>query len=262
MDAFEKPAQSGLVGPGKLWVYTNFDCNLSCRYCLAQSTPRAPRQEMGLDTVKQLVDEAVELGFDCVFFTGGEPMLLESIYAILDYSSRRLPTTLLTNAMLVSGRRLEQLRAIANPNLTIQVSLDGGRAEVHDAYRGKGSWEKTVAGIRRLQEHNFRVRLSTTETPANQGFLDEICAFHQVLGIGENDHFTRPLTRRGASHEGMEVSRECLAPEITVSVQGVFWHPLSTDEDMRLSETIFPLAHAFGLVEEKYRGAQALQTVK
>jgi sulfatase maturation enzyme AslB (radical SAM superfamily) len=25
----------------KLWLYTNYDCNLSCSYCVAESTPAA-----------------------------------------------------------------------------------------------------------------------------------------------------------------------------------------------------------------------------
>jgi len=250
------------VLPLKLWIYTNFDCNLSCRYCLARSSPHTPRLEMGLDMVKQLVDEAAVLGFDCVYFTGGEPLLLDSIYAMLSYACAKLPTTLLTNAMLARGKRLEMLRDAANPNLTVQVSLDGGRAETHEAYRGIGSWGKTVEGIHNLLESGFRVRLSTTETPANQSSLDEICTFHRALGIVEEDHFVRPLARRGAAQEGMVVSRETLAPEITVSVKGVYWHPLSTDEDMRISEQIFPLSAPVGLVMEKLQSAQALQTVK
>ena len=261
----DDPMEVGSGGPNipwKLWIYTNFDCNLSCKYCLASSTPRTPRSEIGLDTVERLIDEALDLSFDCVYFTGGEPMLLDTIYPMLAYASARMPTTLLTNAMLVNGKRLERLSAVTNPNLTVQVSLDGGRAETHDAYRGRGSWEKTVTGIRRLKEQGFRLRLSTTETPANQVDLAEICTFHQELGIPEEDHFIRPLARRGASLEGMEVSRETLAPEITVSAFGVFWHPLSTDEDMRLSESIFPLARPVGMVKEKLQSAQALQTVK
>jgi MoaA/NifB/PqqE/SkfB family radical SAM enzyme len=246
----------------KLWIYTNFDCNLSCSYCLASSTPRTPRQELGLETVRRLVDEAAGLDFDCVYFTGGEPLLLDSIYEMLAYASARMPTTLLTNAMLASGKRLDRLAAAANPDLAVQVSLDGGRAETHDAYRGKGSWVKTVAGIRNMQERGLHVRLSTTETPANESSLEEICAFHQSLGIPETDHFVRPLARRGASREGVEVSRETLAPEITVSAQGVFWHPLSTDADMLVSAQIFPLSEPVKLVLEKLQSAQALQTVR
>lgn len=246
----------------KLWIYTNFDCNLSCSYCLARSTPRSPRLEMGLAMVEQLIDEAVELGFDCVYFTGGEPLLLDAIYEMLAYASTRLPTTLLTNAMLARGKRLERLCSVASPNLIVQVSLDGGQAETHDAYRGNGSWGKTVEGIRSLLEKGFRVRVSTTETPANQSSLAEICAFHQALGISEENHFVRPLARRGAAKEGMLVSRDTLSPEITVSVNGVYWHPLSTDEDMRISEQIFPLSASVSVVMEKLQSAQALQAVK
>jgi hypothetical protein len=56
----------------------------------------------------------------------------------------------LTNAMILRGPRLDKLCAIANDNLVVQVSLDGGCAEDHDAYRGKGSWQKTVEGIQML----------------------------------------------------------------------------------------------------------------
>jgi MoaA/NifB/PqqE/SkfB family radical SAM enzyme len=157
-------------------------------YCVAKSSPNAPRRALGLANVTRLVDEAVELGFDQVFFTGGEPFILNDIYDMLAYSSARVTTTVLTNAMLVRGSRLERLSAIANPNLIVQVSLDGGRLEHHDAYRGAGSWEKTVAGIRLLQAAGFRVRLGTTETPPTP-HLDCLCQFHQSLGIPEADHF-------------------------------------------------------------------------
>jgi len=228
----------------KLWVYTNYDCNLRCSYCVAESSPRAPRRALDLDNVQQLVDEAVALGFDHIFFTGGEPMLLEEIYAMLDYSARRVNTTLLTNGMLLKGRRLERLGAVSRERLAVQVSLDGGRPEHHDPYRGAGSWAKTVEGIQSLQAGGFWVRLSTTETPANTLHLDELCAFHRALGISEQDHLIRPLARRGFSEEGLEIGKNNLAPEITVNRDGVYWHPLSTGADMQVSERIFPLSEA------------------
>jgi len=235
----------------KLWIYTNYDCNLRCTYCLAESSPTAPRRAIGLENAQRLVDEAVELGFSDVFFTGGEPLLLGEIYEMLAYASARVRTTLLTNAMLLRGPRLAKLSAIANPNLIMQVSLDGAQAEQHDAYRGAGSWAKTVEGIRLLQERGFRVRLSTTETPANAAHLEQICAFHHELGIPEDDHFIRPLARRGFSTEGYELSMTSVSPELTVNCEGVFWHPLSTDADMQVSKAIFPLAAAYARVQEQ-----------
>jgi MoaA/NifB/PqqE/SkfB family radical SAM enzyme len=239
----------------KLWLYTNYDCNLRCSYCVAKSGPTAPRRALGLASVQRLVDEAAELGFSDVFFTGGEPFILDEIYEMLAYSSRRVKTTILTNAMLLRGTRLEKLAACAEEapagRLIVQVSLDGGRAEDHDAYRGKGSWEKTVQGICLLQERGFRVRIGTTETPVNSPHLDKLCEFHRSLGIPDEDHFVRPLAKRGFSREGLELDTSNLAPEITVNVDGIFWHPLSTDADMQVSREIFPLGKAVNRVQEQ-----------
>ncbi len=235
----------------KLWIYTNYDCNLRCSYCVAKSSPNAPRRAIGLANVQRLVDEAVELRFTDVFLTGGEPFILNDIYDMLAYASARVRTTVLTNAMLLRGSRLDKLVAVANDNLHVQVSLDGGRPEDHDAYRGAGSWAKTVEGIKLLQERGFRVRLSTTETPANAPHLDKVCAFHRALGIPDEDHFVRPLAKRGYSKEGLELGMDNLVPELTVNLDGVFWHPLSTDADMQVSKKIFPLAAAYDRVREQ-----------
>ena len=243
----------------KLWIYTNYDCNLSCSYCVARSSPTAVRRAISLNTVQQVIDEAVEAGFSSVYFTGGEPLILDEIYDMLDYASHRLPTILLTNAMLLKGKRLERLCAINNEQLVIQVSLDGGTAEHHDAYRGAGTWASTVAGIHTLLDNGFKVRLSTTETSANANHLDEICRFHHALGIPEEDHFIRPLARRGFSSEGLEVGLDNLCPEITVDVDGVYWHPLTTEQDMLVSNKIFPLSDAVQKVHDQlmtYEGNQ------
>lgn len=232
----------------KLWIYTNYDCNLCCKYCLASSSPKASRRAIGLATIKKLIDEAKGLGFKHVYFTGGEPFLLENIYEILDYASMRLQTSVLTNAMLLRGKRLEMLCSVQNDNLIAQVSLDGSNPQEHDPYRGTGTWEKTIAGIHNLKDHGFRVCLSTTETPANATHMAEICAFHQSLGIPEEDHFVRPLAKRGFSRAGLEVCKEKVVPEITVNQDGIYWHPLSTDPDMKVSSEIFPLMDAISQV--------------
>jgi MoaA/NifB/PqqE/SkfB family radical SAM enzyme len=235
----------------KLWIYTNYDCNLRCSYCVAKSSPNAPRRAIGLANVRRLVDEAVDLGFTDIFFTGGEPFILNDIYEMLAYASARVKTTVLTNAMILRGTRLEKLVAIANDNLVVQVSLDGGQPEHHDAYRGAGAWAKTVEGIKLLQARGFRVRLATTETPANRAHLETICAFHRLLGIPDEDHFIRPLAKRGYSKEGLELGMGNLVPELTVNLDGVFWHPLSTDADMQVSKRMFPLAASYERVKQQ-----------
>lgn len=237
----------------KLWLYTNFDCNLWCTYCVAESSPRTARRVLSFEVIQQLLDEAESLGFERLFFTGGEPFILDDIYEKLAYASNRFPTTVLTNAMLFRGKRLQKLRSIANDNLSIQVSLDSAQPELHDAYRGEGTWVKTVDGIKQLKADGFHVCISTTETQANEIQIDELRAFVRELGIAEQDHFVRPLTKRGFSEEGLEVGLDNLMPEVTVSSEGVYWHPLisPSDGDMLVSKQIFPLAKAIECIKKR-----------
>ena len=120
----------------KVWIYTNYDCNLRCTYCVAESHPRAPKRAIPRTTVERIIDEAVELSFESVYFTGGEPFILDEIYSMLVYATDRLSTTILTNAMLFNERRLQKLVEINHPNLQLQISLDGSRPAHHDPYRG------------------------------------------------------------------------------------------------------------------------------
>jgi MoaA/NifB/PqqE/SkfB family radical SAM enzyme len=216
-----------------------------------KSSPNASRRSLGAANARRLIDEAVELGFTEVFLTGGEPFLLKDIYELLRYSSARVQTTVLTNAMLLRGRRLDQLCEIANQNLVMQVSLDGGNADDHDHYRGRGTWHKTVEGIKLLQARGLRVRLSTTETPINTQRLDEVCAFHRGLGIRDEDHVVRPLARRGYSAEGLDLKMADVIPEVTASIDGIFWHPFSTDPDMQVSRSLFPLAESVTRIQDQ-----------
>lgn len=242
----------------RLWVYTNFDCNLQCAYCVAMSGPRAERRGLALHTFKRLVDEAQELGIRALFVTGGEPFLLPDIGEKLRYAAERIPTTVLTNAMLLHGRRLETARSLIGLDLRFQVSLDGAEPETHDAYRGAGTWQKTINGIRTLQRLGARVAIGSTETPANTGRLAALRAFvTDELGILADDHFIRPLARRGFSTAGIAVTAADLEPEITVSVDGVYWHPLACEDDLLVTRRLFPLREAMERLHELYHAVLA-----
>ena len=239
--------------PPKLWLYTNFDCNLRCPYCVTKSTPAAPRRALGLANVRRLVDEAAALGFRHVFFTGGEPFILDEVCDMLAYASARMRTTVLTNGMLLWGRRLDRLEGIANPNLRVQVSLDGSRPKDHEAYRGEGTWARTVTGIERLLARELQVCISTTETPANSDRMKELHRFRRGLGVRDEDHLVRPLARRGFSRDGLNLGRHNLHPELTITAEGAFWHPLTFpgDTDLKVREELFPLVKAVEAIEQE-----------
>jgi MoaA/NifB/PqqE/SkfB family radical SAM enzyme len=234
----------------RLWVYTNYDCNLQCSYCLVSSSPATARRGLPLETFRRLVDEASDLGCREIFLTGGEPAILSHLPEMIAHATRSMRTTVLTNGMLWRGARLARLAAVNHPNLTLQISLDSGTPDLHDYHRGAGTWAKTVAGIRLLGEHGFRVRTGTTETLHTQRRLEELAAFLIGLGVPPEDQVVRPLARRGASRHGAVLAQEDLVPELTVDVDGVYWHPVGPSEDLRISDSIFPLHEAAARAEQ------------
>lgn len=145
----------------------------------------------------------------------------------------RVRTTVLSNAMVLRGRRLERLVALASPNLWIQVSVDDAEPGVHDLYRGEGSWRKAIDGLRRLQQVGLQVRVATTVTPELAPRLEPVRRYvRDELGIPEEHHIVRPLLKRGFSDVGLEVDQASLVPELTVDAEGVYWHPAGTDADL------------------------------
>ncbi|HEY6119910.1 MAG TPA: radical SAM protein, partial [Pyrinomonadaceae bacterium] len=131
----------------RLWLYTNFDCNLRCDYCCVRSSPTAPRRELGLGRVQRIAREATELGVKEIFVTGGEPFLLADIDEILLACAAAAPTTVLTNGMLFTGRRGESLQALPRDRIVLQISLDSATPELHDLNRGPGTWARAIEGI-------------------------------------------------------------------------------------------------------------------
>jgi len=242
--------------PTRLWLYTNFHCNLGCDYCAVASSPRAAPRSLSVETFRALVDEAVSEGFTEIYVTGGEPFLHPDIVDLLDYASSRLPTVALTNAMLLRGRRGQRLGELAGRPLVLQTSLDGAVADTHDVHRGAGSWARTVQGIRHLVDMDMSPRVALTETPENSSEVPAVAALLASLGVPSEQFAVRPLLRRGFSETGLAIGEDTSIPELTVTADGLHWHPagadLATSPDMHLAGPGTSLAEGKRRVAERF----------
>lgn len=237
----------------RLWLYTNFDCNLRCDYCCVRSSPSAPRRELGLERVQRIAREAAELGVKEIFVTGGEPFLLNDIGEILTACAAAAPTTVLTNGMLFTGPRAETLRALPRDRVVLQISLDSATPSLHDLHRGTGTWARTRAGIQYARAQGFRVRLAATVS--NDAEAEEFGRFLDEEKIAEDDRVIRRIALRGVASEGVAVSRFDLVPEVTITAEGVYWHPVGAqDDDLLVTREIFPLSESFAAVRRAFEG--------
>jgi pyruvate-formate lyase-activating enzyme/TusA-related sulfurtransferase len=235
----------------RLWLYTNFDCNLRCDYCCVRSSPTAPRRELGLGRVQRIARDAAELGVKEIFVTGGEPFLLEDIGEILVACAEAAPITALTNGMLFTGRRAESLRALSRDRIVLQISLDSATPELHDLHRGPGTWARAFEGIQRARAQGFRVRLAATVSTDAEA--EEFRQFLDEEKIAAEDRVIRRIALRGAASEGVALTRTDLIPEVTITVEGVYWHPVGAeDDDLLVTRDIFPLSESFAAVRRAF----------
>jgi hypothetical protein len=243
------PLFGSAMFPPRLWIYTNFHCNLACSYCSVASSPQARRRSLGLSRFRELVDEAVGEGFTELYVTGGEPFLERDLVEMLLYATEQLDVVCLTNAMLYQGWRRRQLERLAGrPRLILQTSLDGAQLSFHDANRGHGAWDKAMEGLDVALSLGLPVRVGMTETAQNSTEIEPLRALLAGKGIRGADFAVRPLVKRGHSADGVVIDTDNTVPELTVTTDGWHWHPagadLDTSPDMLLAGPEVSMAEA------------------
>ncbi|MEL6884348.1 MAG: radical SAM protein [Pseudomonadota bacterium] len=178
-------AKVALSNPETLWFNTGTLCNITCTNCYIDSSPTndalvyLTADEVS-DYLSQLADRnwaAREIGF-----TGGEPFMNPQIIEMLRRPlAAGYDVLVLTNAMSPMMRPamqagLTELVQQYGDRLTVRISLDHHAAHVHDAERGTGTFDKTIAGMAWLASIGARmavagrIEMAESEAEARDGY--------------------------------------------------------------------------------------------
>jgi uncharacterized Fe-S cluster-containing radical SAM superfamily protein len=165
--AGEPRARVALRSLETLWFNTGTLCNLTCRNCYIESSPRNDRLAyLTAAEVGDYLDEVERgrLGTRLVGFTGGEPFMNEELPAMLDdVLSRGLKAIVLTNAMKPMVKMKPALLDLCRRhggNLAIRVSIDHYKPALHEAERGARSFKPTIDGLVWLAANGFGVTVA------------------------------------------------------------------------------------------------------
>ncbi|MBX9701910.1 MAG: radical SAM protein [Acetobacteraceae bacterium] len=173
----ETRATVALTALRTLWINTGTLCNITCRNCYIESSPR--NDALVYVTATEVAAYLDEIGRDGlateeIGFTGGEPFLNRELPAMLrDCLARGLRVLVLTNAMKPMRNHGAALTALLRDfgleRLTLRVSLDHHRAEVHDLERQEGSFEQALEGLVWLARQGFAVHVAGRAGFAGRG---------------------------------------------------------------------------------------------
>ena len=155
-------------------------CNNNCRHCyinLPVKDIKAQREEISFSRIKNIVDQALELGAFWCLITGGEPLLRKDFFDIYLYLKKKgLLVSVFTSATLILPEHIKLFKKY--PPRDIEVTVYGVTKETYESVtRVPGSFKAFCRGVDLLFKNNIPVRFKTTVMRANLAELDKISEF-------------------------------------------------------------------------------------
>ena len=182
-------------------------CDYTCNYC---QVSRRQEDEGAFEMSKDSADAALRLVFMSpakalkIEFQGGEPLLnfelIKYIVQQADFSNRNaqkeLQFVITTN---LSNLNDDVLNFCRDERIYLSTSLDGPE-ELHNKNRprpGKNGYEKTVAGIKRIQSEIGVNKVSALMTTTNASLRKPKEIIDEYVKQNLNSIFLRPLSPYG-----------------------------------------------------------------
>jgi len=151
-------------------------CNLSCRYCFYANQMQNKR-DLNTEAWYSIISELGDLAVRKATLSGGEVFIRNDIFNIIDsLIKNRMRYNILTNGTLITNDTIEHLNE-GKRRLrldSIQVSIDGSCAKIHDLSRPPNSFERAIRGIRLLKEAELPATVRVTLNRHNVDDLDGI----------------------------------------------------------------------------------------
>lgn len=173
-----------LEGLSYLWLEITRHCNLTCAHCYASSRPSLPVTErMKFADWCRVLDEARAVGCRRVQFIGGEPTVHPDLPRLLEHARRVgfRHCEVFTNATLL---RDDLVHTFVRLGVFVHFSFYSFDPAVHDQITGrKGSFERTVEGLRELVRRRVRLAAGVIVLPQNAAHVKPTKRFLRTLGI-------------------------------------------------------------------------------
>ena len=184
-------------------------CNFRCPYCYCvwHEYPALAKHQLDADGWKAILDKCAADGVNDVLFTGGEALLRDDLFTILNYARRVLPQARLS--LFTNASRLDEklIRRFKRMSVHLATSLQG--LATYGAMTGtRRSYKRLLAVVARASELKWPLAVSITVTKAS---LDEAADMFVAAALsGASTIQVGPviLGGRAASHQELMISRE------------------------------------------------------
>lgn len=176
-------------------------CNLRCQGCHYWRLEDHVEEMSSEEWIRVLADIKDFVGSYHINFSGGEPLLKRGLFDILGYCrDNAILAGVTTNGIILRDRQAAQL--VESKLFTINVSLDGFKAETHDLQRGvKGSHKAVLRTIDLMKKHSkatgIPVPIVIKPTVSRLNFREMPDLARLVSALGVNGILFQPVSDWG-----------------------------------------------------------------
>ena len=169
------------------WHITD-KCNMRCSHCydsLKSNEDLSYSECIGImdeiSTFRTVLSSLHNTNLS-INFTGGEPLMRNDFFDLIEYSNRQKFTTkILTNGILLTDEKIRQLKELKVK--FIQISIDD-IGERHDLFRKyAGAFEIATNNISKLVENGFKVNISCTISKFNLHKINDLISLAIKLKV-------------------------------------------------------------------------------
>jgi len=254
------------IGPpqiGMVVLQPTAFCNINCSYCYLPD--RDNRHVLAPSTVTRLFTELFASGWAAPHLTvvwhAGEPLVVPVAFyreAFAAIERLRPPSVAVRHAFQTNGMLIDDgwCALFRDWEVGVGVSLDGPR-ELHDANRktrsGAGTFDRTVAGIRRLQAAELPFHVISVLSSASLDDPDGLLDFYLEHGI---DHVCFNVEESEGSHVSQLFAGEGLQRRYEAFLRR-FWHRARADGRVKFVREIdLAIPRVFRPSEARTRNVQ------
>lgn len=165
-------------------------CPLGCLICSSDGGESAPN-ELNLDELKKVVDEAVRLGVKVISLSGGEPLVCSNTFKFIKYVKKKgVKIYLYTCGNIeksgylapIDEGKLYSLKKLSVDKVI--YSIQGPNAKIHDMMTAKnGSFDNLITSIIKSKKIGISLELHFVPTALNYTYLPQIIRLAEQLEI-------------------------------------------------------------------------------
>ena len=142
------------------------NCNMRCKHCyISFPFTKNVKDFININQVRDNLNFTKNVGLECIYLTGAEPMTHPDFNAILRMCLKVSNVCIMTNGSFINEKKARFLKSVeeeGNNEIIINLSINHFDELKNDEVRCRGAFRQTFSAIRALAKYDFNPIISFT----------------------------------------------------------------------------------------------------